>query len=264
MPFFKKPLAGPGYIILNVIRAMNIIGLLAVIVASFSMLVKTFIVSKFFFFDAVSHVITAALSMFLILTETPLFRTYILHSWPLLSPAHGFVTLGILMTIVGVSILGNLNKEATSQKSLGTSYWRIVISSGIVVVILGITNIFASYIFRQRKLGVTARQVRTYGAVAAQKILPMPVSMTGNSTPATSSIHRTDTKHRPFALQRSDTLPHYHHSPSSTREIDPRRNISAPMNNHHHHVQFGDELRSEQQIGKPDLAHHPAMVGERF
>ncbi|KAL8915654.1 MAG: hypothetical protein Q9172_006796 [Xanthocarpia lactea] len=260
MPFFKKPLAGPGYIILNVIRAMNIIGLLAVIVASFSMLVKTFIVSKFFFFDAVSHVITAALSMFLILTETPLFRTYILHSWPLLSPAHGFVTLGILMTIVGVSVLGNLNKEATSQKSLGTSYWRIVISSGIVVVILGITNIFASYIFRQRKLGVTARQVRTYGAVAAQKALPMPVTMTmsmtgGSSTPATS-IHRTDTKHRPFALQRSDTVPHYHHSP--TREIDPRRNISAPMN---HHVQFDE--RSEH-IGKPDLAHHPAMVGERF
>ena len=62
MPFFKKPLAGPGYIILNIIRAMNIIGLFAVIVASFSMLVKTFIVSKFFFFDAVSHIITASLS----------------------------------------------------------------------------------------------------------------------------------------------------------------------------------------------------------
>ncbi|KAL9038913.1 MAG: hypothetical protein Q9180_002842 [Flavoplaca navasiana] len=253
MPFFKKPLAGPGYIILNVIRAMNIIGLLAVIVASFSMLVKTFIVSKFFFFDAVSHVITAALSMFLILTETPLFRNYILHSWPLLSPSHGFVTLGILMTIVGVSILGNLNKEATSQKSLGVSYWRIVISSGILVVILGVTNIFASYIFRQRKLGVTARQVRAYGAVAAQKALPMPVTMM--STPATS-IHRSDTKHlRPFALQRSDTVgPHYG---AQDREVDPRRNISAPMNN----VQYGERC---EQIGKPDLAHHPAMMGERF
>ncbi|KAL8770324.1 MAG: hypothetical protein Q9209_003960 [Squamulea sp. 1 TL-2023] len=251
MPFFKKPLAGPGYIILNVIRAMNIIGLLAVIVASFSMLVKTFIVSKFFFFDAVSHVITAALSMFLILTETPLFRNYILHSWPLLSPTHGFVTLGTLMIIVGVSVLGNLNKEATSQKSLGTSYWRIVISSGIVVVILGVANIFASYIFRQRKLGVTARQVRAYGAVAAQK-LPLPVTMTQVSTPATS-IHRTDTKHRPFALQRSDTVPHYGHGGAS----DPRRNISAPMNN----VQFEDRC---EQIGKPDLAHHPAMMGERF
>ncbi|KAI4245105.1 MAG: hypothetical protein L6R40_002704 [Gallowayella cf. fulva] len=246
MPFFKKPLAGPGYIILNVIRAMNIIGLLAVIVASFSMLVKTFIVSKFFFFDAVSHVITAALSMFLILTETSLFRTYILHSWPLLSPAHGFVTLGVLMTIVGVSVLGNLNKEATSQKSLGTSYWRIVISSGIVVVILGVTNVFASYIFRQRKLGVTARQVRAYGAVASQKVLPMPVTM---STPA-SSMHRSDTKNlRPFALQRSDTVPHYGAGVGGS--TDPRRNISSP-------VRFEEPC---EQVGKPDLAHHPAMGG---
>lgn len=91
MPFFKKPLAGPGYIILNVIRVMNIIGLLAVIIGSFSMLVKTFIVSKFFFFDAVSHVITAFLSMFLILTETSLFRGYFARNWPLLSPSHGFL-----------------------------------------------------------------------------------------------------------------------------------------------------------------------------
>ena len=64
MPFWKreKSLAGPGYIVLNVIRVMNIIALIACICASFSMLVKTFIVSKFFFFDGVSHLITAILS----------------------------------------------------------------------------------------------------------------------------------------------------------------------------------------------------------
>ncbi|KAI4239811.1 MAG: hypothetical protein LQ352_007773 [Teloschistes flavicans] len=262
MPFFKKPLAGPGYIILNVIRALNIIALLAVIVASFSMLVKTFIVSKFFFFDAVSHVITAFLSMFLILTETSLFRSYFSRSWPLLSPSHGFVTLGILMCIVGVSVLGNLNKEATSQKSLGTSYWRIVISSGILCMILGVANIFASYIFRQKKLGVTARMVRAHGAVAAQK-LPLPVT-TPNAygTPATS-IHRTDTKHRPFNLARSDSVPSYGHATSPMKMNDPRRNISAPMNNVHPNqfVKFDERC---EQVGPPDLAHHPAMMGERF
>lgn len=62
MSCFKRSLAGPGYIILNTIRVMNIIGLLAVIAASSVMLVKTFIVSKFFFFDGVSHVITAGMS----------------------------------------------------------------------------------------------------------------------------------------------------------------------------------------------------------
>ena len=62
MSFIKRSLAGPGYIILNTIRVMNIIGLIAVIAASAVMLVKTFVISKFFFFDAVSHVVTAFLS----------------------------------------------------------------------------------------------------------------------------------------------------------------------------------------------------------
>lgn len=39
-------LAGPGYIILNVLRAMNIIALASVVASSIVMLVKTFIVSK--------------------------------------------------------------------------------------------------------------------------------------------------------------------------------------------------------------------------
>lgn len=162
MSFVKRSLAGPGYIFLNTIRVMNIIGLIAVIAASAVMLVKTFVVSKFFFFDAVSHVVTAFLSsesdlefqiecmqnnnfipVFLIITELPLFRNYIARNWPLFSPSSGFVTLGITMIVLGVSILGNLNKEATSQKSLGKSFWQIVISSGILVVILGVVNLFA-------------------------------------------------------------------------------------------------------------------------
>lgn len=47
------------------------------------------------------------------------------------------------MIIIGVSILGNLNKTATSEGSLGTTFWRLVIASGIVVSILGTANIFA-------------------------------------------------------------------------------------------------------------------------
>jgi hypothetical protein len=41
-----EQLAGPGYIILNVLRALNIISLASVVAASVVMLVKTFIVSK--------------------------------------------------------------------------------------------------------------------------------------------------------------------------------------------------------------------------
>lgn len=62
MALSQKSLAGPGYIILNGIRVMNIIGLLAVIAGAIAMLVKTSVASKFFFFDAVSHVLTTITS----------------------------------------------------------------------------------------------------------------------------------------------------------------------------------------------------------
>lgn len=51
--------------------------------------------------------------------------------------------LGVAMMFLGNSILGNLNKEATSQKSLGLPFWRLVIGSGIVVLVMGAVNILA-------------------------------------------------------------------------------------------------------------------------
>ena len=47
------------------------------------------------------------------------------------------------MLLLGNSILGNLNKQATSQKSLGLAFWRVVIAAGIVVIVMGTVNIFA-------------------------------------------------------------------------------------------------------------------------
>jgi len=48
MPSIKKPKpsAGPAYIMLNILRAMNIIALSMVIAASWVMLIKTFVVSR--------------------------------------------------------------------------------------------------------------------------------------------------------------------------------------------------------------------------
>jgi hypothetical protein len=51
--------------------------------------------------------------------------------------------LGVTMILLGNAILGNLNKEATSQESLGLAFWRIVISSGIVVIVMGFVNLFS-------------------------------------------------------------------------------------------------------------------------
>lgn len=70
---------------------------------------------------------------------------------------------------------------------------------------------------------------------------------------------KVDSKHRPMQLGRSDTVP----ASAGMRMNDPRRNISAPLNDVQPE-QFSKFEHRSVLIGKPDLAHHPAMMGERF
>jgi len=62
MAIFGKSLAGAGYVVLNIIRAMNITALLAVSAASSVMLVKMFNNKSFFFFDACENLIRVILA----------------------------------------------------------------------------------------------------------------------------------------------------------------------------------------------------------
>lgn len=98
---------------------------------------------QFFFFDGVSHFITSTIGIFLTVSELSLFKSYFARYWPLLSPESGFVFLGTAMLILGFNILGNLNKAATSAQSLGLPLWRIVIASGILSSLMGLTNVIA-------------------------------------------------------------------------------------------------------------------------
>lgn len=59
---WKARLAGPGYVILNGIRVINVITFLDIIAASAVMLVKISLTSGFFFFEAVTHAVTAGVS----------------------------------------------------------------------------------------------------------------------------------------------------------------------------------------------------------
>ena len=136
--------------------------------------------------------------------------------------------------------------------------------------------------FRQKALGITARQVRDHGAVAPQKVYVSP-----------SPSARAPNGRRSFHLGRSDTLPSYYTknrpassmyeqpqlSPSPTlRQHTPVRNISAPMGAN---VQFAAAATAGGENGakakryssappvingvkRPDLAFHPAMQGQPF
>lgn len=62
MAKLRESLAGPGYVILNVIRALNIIAFLDIIAACAVMLVKIHMLNGYFFFQAVTHAVVALVS----------------------------------------------------------------------------------------------------------------------------------------------------------------------------------------------------------
>ncbi|PYI10352.1 hypothetical protein BO78DRAFT_404134 [Aspergillus sclerotiicarbonarius CBS 121057] len=213
MASLKESLAGPGYVILNAIRVINIIVFLDIIAASVVMLVKISLLTNFFFFEAVSHVATAGVSIFFIVSELPVFRGYFDRNWPLLGQDSGFITLAIAMLILGVGVLGNLNKKATSQEALGMAFWRIVLSAGILAMIMSVVNAISSFIFADSDLGVSARHVRVYGAVAPQKV------MTRSSSQRSFQL----------GMKREETLPTYSPQSSVRRQMSMRQNTRFPL-----------------------------------
>ena len=159
----SKLAGGAGFIILNILRGCNVISLALVAVASWIMLVMTVKTSNFFFFDGCAHFITSVISIALIVSEVNLLKSWFARWAPLLSPESGLVFLGLSMIGIGFNILGNLNKSATSQETLGLPMWRVVIASGILSSLMGLFNIIGTYVFCDSKLGITGRQVRSHG-----------------------------------------------------------------------------------------------------
>jgi hypothetical protein len=207
--FSFTKIAGKGYITLNIIRVLNVISLLLVAVASWIMIVVPAMNGDFNFFDATSHFITSGVSLFLIVSEVNLFSGYFARNWPMLSSEHGFTFLGITMIVLGINILGNLNKSPTTEEKLGLAMWRVAIAAGILSLTIGVFNIISSIIFQDRKQGITARQVRTHGAVASS----------ANSGKAFSSTSGS--------LRRSDSLPTHNATTEERRKS--RFGIKLPI-----------------------------------
>ncbi|CAK7202932.1 hypothetical protein SEUCBS139899_005659 [Sporothrix eucalyptigena] len=161
-------LRGIGYKVLNVLRPCNIIALISVIAASWVMIVLSGVTGQFFFFDAITHVFTSSVGIFLILTEIQwgFFKRYFERSWPVFSDRHGLLWLGIAMIALGCDMLGNLNKPVFSSKNLGLPLWRLIMAAGILSITFGFFNFIATVIFRDGPSGLTARMIRTDGNLA--------------------------------------------------------------------------------------------------
>ncbi|KAL1894551.1 hypothetical protein Sste5346_005786 [Sporothrix stenoceras] len=192
-------LRGIGYKVLNVLRPCNIIALIAVIAASWVMVVLSGVTGQFFFFDAITHVFTSTIATFLILTEVQwgFLKRYFERSWPVFSDRHGFLWLGLAMVVLGCDMLGNLNKPVFSIKNLGLPLWRLIMAAGILSITFGFFNFIATIIFRDAAAGLTARMIRTDGNLADGGKLGSGI---GSGNPVdyyaatTTSISRSNTR----------------------------------------------------------------------
>lgn len=249
--------------------------------------------SSFYIKYALSHFVERpegadCITGFLIITETPLFKPYILKNWPLLSPTSGFVLLGSSQVLLGNSLLAQLNKKNASQQSLGLAFWRLIISAGIIVFTMGFINILASYVFRDTTLNLTARQVRSNGAVASHKL--EVESSVGSATPKQNrkSFHQRFSKYLKPGVSR-DSLPSYKAQTYMTQvqsPVPPMPSLSPIQQHASGNLRMPEssdyaqspqhEYRSEKcaqspgaasskysddgMIARPNLAHHPAMT----
>lgn len=192
--------------------------------------------------------------------------------------------LGVAQILLGNGVLANLNKSNASQENLGMAFWRLIISSGIIVFVMGFVNILASYIFRDTTLQLTARQVRSNGAVAGHKL--EVESSIGTPKSNRKSFGQRFSKYIPGRLQPDrDSLPSYKaqtymaqmHSPVPPVPVVPSNHYTASGNlrmpSEHDYVnneklsqspgaassKYSINTRGED-MSRPDLAHHPAMT----
>lgn len=164
--FNSDSIRGPGMIILQILRIFTIIGLLVAVAACWILIVKIDTANGFFFFDAASLFFTSTVSVFLVISELPIARAYFRRTWPVLAEESGLTWLGVAMILIGCNILGKLNQPANSTDELGLPFWRLVLAAGILSITFGLLNITFSFIFRDGANEISARMVRSQGAIA--------------------------------------------------------------------------------------------------
>ncbi|KAI0513222.1 hypothetical protein F5B22DRAFT_280599 [Xylaria bambusicola] len=228
---------GHAYIILQVIRFCNVAVLLAVMVASVLMLIYAKLPNAFQFFADVVHGLVFFFAGLLIFTEIGVWgkgQEFVARAWPMLGPDRGFTGLGAIMAIIGCHLLGGLNSGTYTADGVPPQISQVIIGAGIIAIAFGITNIFASLLFKNEK--VRAREIRQAGATTRNVNYNDNYSSRSNST-RKPEISNPMPVGDHFATGASD---YYAEDNKSTVSFDSRHSPIMP------------------QISRPPTAMHPA------
>lgn len=220
---------GIGMIVLQVLRGLTIIGLGAGIAASVVLIAKVDTNKAYWFFDAVSSTFTVLFSIFFIVTEVPMLKMlkrWIRTNWPTFSDMHGLVWLGIATFMIGCTILGKLTQPYASQKEMGMAMWQLVLAGGILNVVFGGLNIFASVVFWDRRNNINARDIRAHGSLA-ENHKDSASTFAGSYT----ASHHSPSLRKEKGRSKFVSMFWKKDEPEAPREF-PRPNISGPIGAH--------------------------------
>jgi hypothetical protein len=158
-----------GPVILNVLRAINVVGLLAAAIACIIVVIKTGVrdPSGWWFFDTVSYVFTCLACIFLIGSEFPVIpaiRGYYESNWPLLSHHHGLSWLAVAMIMISFKLLGSLYNPS---RVIDGPFRSVVLAGGCMIFASAILTVVLSFFFSDRTNNVNARTLRSRRAAEA-------------------------------------------------------------------------------------------------
>lgn len=233
---------GAGYIILNILRCINMLILATIAASSVVLMVVAKMPNGFTFFNDISLLFIVGVCIIFIISECEFkwSQGYFEEHWPVIAPHRGFTWLGVGMIVMGSHTLGELSDSRNNPDSMSLPFWRLCIAAGILAIVFGVANIVSSWLFSTKGQG--ARSVRNDGAQSTTQ------------APAydTYSSHSSNYSHNEKPQARSFS---FYGNKSKINRSDIGAPIPQDLEAGH-----GEDRRSPiiPEIQRPDSVLHPA------
>ncbi|KAK8094524.1 hypothetical protein PG997_001209 [Apiospora hydei] len=188
---------GSAYIILNVIRSLNILVLLLIAASSVILMIPAKMPDGFTFFNDVALFFMLVICIFLAVSELPSFkaigfvRAWYTRNWPAVGPNRGLKWFGLAMVILGCHTLGRLSDPRNGLDHMDLPFWRLCLAGGILAITFGFVNIITSWLYSGEG-GLNARELRSKGAVTETAYYNSGKSDTYDTYSEDYESHRSD------------------------------------------------------------------------
>lgn len=233
---------GWGFIVLNIIRACNILVLTTIAVSSAVLMVVAKMPNGFTFFSDISMAFVVTVCFFLGLSEIGVWGRWFTRNWPAFGPERGLTWLGFSMLMMGSHILGKLSDDRFTQDKMGVIFWNVCMAAGILSYIFGFTNVITSWWFGKRQ-GRNVRTFRNTGAIEPEENWHGSDSYSTSKTSRSSHKEKSRSIFNPFGKSRKPQI-------SGPMPSDDMEKGYAPMDR-------GSPLAPE--IQRPPTLQHPAI-----